>query len=79
MLRPDHICISRQGGRCEYCFSAVRNVFSFPSGKPQPPAVPQGPDISNEELNARWAALEQLDARWVALVSQDVTSRGGLR
>jgi hypothetical protein len=79
MPRPDHICSSGEGGRCEHCFRSLTNVLKFPSGKPRPPVVPQVPDISVKELNARCAALQELDARWVALVSQDVSSRGGLR
>ena len=79
MLRPNHICICGEGGRCEHCFQVLTNVLMFPSGELQSPVVPQVPDITDEELNARWAALVELDARWVAFVSQDATSTGGLR
>ena len=79
MLRPNHICICGKGGRCEHCFRVLTNVLMFPSGEPQSPVVPPVRDITDEELNARWAALVELDARWVAFVSQDATSTGGLR
>ena len=79
MLRPDHICISDEGGRCEHCFQVLTNVVSFPSGKPRLPVPPQVPDITDQELNARLAALVELDNRWVAFVGRDATSRGALR